>query len=89
VLLLGLGPVGGAFFTWDYGVKRGDIQALGASSYAAPLLSTLLLILVGLAPFTFVVAAACLLIVGGAVLASKDMIFKPKTVPVTIAEDPT
>lgn len=74
VALLGLGPVGGAFFTWDYGVKRGDIQALGASSYAAPLLSTILLILVGLAPFTLIVALACLLIVGGAVLASKDMI---------------
>ena len=76
VALLGLGPVGGAFFTWDYGVKRGDIQALGASSYAAPLLSTILLILVGLSPFTGVVALACLLIVGGAVLASKDMIFR-------------
>ena len=59
-------------------MKRGDIQALGASSYAAPLLSTLLLILVGLAPFTGVVAVACLLIVGGAVLASKDMIFRRK-----------
>ena len=30
VLALGLGPVGIAFFVWDYGVKRGDIQVLGA-----------------------------------------------------------
>tara|TARA_R110002012_G_scaffold73383_2_gene187076 strand:+ start:52 stop:969 length:918 start_codon:yes stop_codon:yes gene_type:complete len=87
VALLGLGPVGGAFFTWDYGVKRGDIQALGASSYAAPLLSTLLLILVGLAPFTAVVALACLLIVGGAVLASRDMIFRRRVPPVTMEEE--
>ena len=50
VVLLGLGPVGGAFFTWDYGVKHGDIQVLGASSYAAPLLSTILLIAAGLPP---------------------------------------
>ncbi len=33
-------PVGLAFYTWDYGVKKGDIQLLGAASYAAPLLST-------------------------------------------------
>ena len=46
IVALGLGPVGLAFFVWDYGVKRGDIKALGACSYASPLLSTLLLILV-------------------------------------------
>lgn len=74
VLALGLGPVGGAFFTWDIGVKRGDIQLLGASAYAAPLLSTLLLIVVGFAPLTWSVGLACLLIVGGACLAAKEMI---------------
>ncbi|MBT6984828.1 MAG: EamA family transporter, partial [Rhodospirillaceae bacterium] len=67
---LGLGPVGLAFFCWDYGVKRGHIQALGASSYAAPLLSTLILILFGFAPLTWAIALACLLITGGAILAS-------------------
>jgi drug/metabolite transporter (DMT)-like permease len=72
ILLLGLGPIGAAFFTWDYGVKRGNINALGAFSYAAPLLSTLLLILFGLAQATWIVALACLLIIGGAVLASGD-----------------
>ena len=41
---LGLGPVGLAFHAWDVGVKRGDIQLLGAASYAAPVLSTLLLV---------------------------------------------
>jgi hypothetical protein len=29
VLALGLGPVGAAFFTWDIGMKRGDIQLSG------------------------------------------------------------
>jgi len=38
VVALGLGPVGLAFFTWDVGMKRGDIQMLGTLSYAAPLL---------------------------------------------------
>ena len=41
VLALGIGPVGAAFYVWDYGVKRGDIRVLGAASYAAPVLSTL------------------------------------------------
>lgn len=74
VLALGLGPVGGAFFTWDIGVKKGDIQVLGASSYAAPLLSTLVLVAAGLAPATPEVAIACVLIVGGAVLAAHRML---------------
>jgi len=47
ILGLGLGPVGAAFFVWDYGTKHGNIQVLGALSYAAPLLSTLLLIAFG------------------------------------------
>ena len=76
VLGLGLGPVGLAFYVWDYGVKHGDIQVLGAASYAAPLLSTLVLIVTGFASFTWVIALACLLITGGAVLAAKDMIFQ-------------
>jgi drug/metabolite transporter (DMT)-like permease len=73
VLGLGLGPVGAAFFVWDHGVKHGDIKALGAFSYAAPLLSTVLLIAFGRAEPSWAVAAACLLIVGGAVLASRDV----------------
>lgn len=73
VVALGLGPVGLAFFVWDYGVKRGDIKALGACSYASPLLSTLLLILAGKAAATGTVLIACALIVGGAVVASRDL----------------
>lgn len=74
VIGLGLGPVGAAFFTWDYGTKHGDIQVLGAFSYAAPLISTILLIAFGMGEATWAVAAGCVLIVGGAVVASKDML---------------
>lgn len=74
VLCLGLGPIGLAFFTWDYGVKHGDIRLLGALSYAAPLLSTLLLIAFGLATASWVLGIACLLIVGGAMLAAGDLV---------------
>ena len=81
VLGMGLMPVGGAFFVWDYGVKHGNIQALGAASYAAPLLSTLLLIVFGIGALTLPIAIACVLITGGAVLASKDMIARPRRKP--------
>ena len=71
ILGLGLFPVGAAFFTWDFGVKRGNIHLLGIFSYGAPLLSTILLVLLGLAEASWILAAACLLIVGGAVVGSR------------------
>jgi drug/metabolite transporter (DMT)-like permease len=71
VVALGLGPVGMAFFAWDLGVKRGDIQLLGTASYAAPLLSTLLLVAVGAAVATPTLALSALMIAGGAVLAAR------------------
>ncbi|MFQ4140148.1 DMT family transporter [Nodosilinea sp. PGN35] len=77
IAALGLGPVGLAFFTWDYGVKHGNIRVLGALSYAAPLLSTLLLIGSGRAEATWSVGLACGLIVGGALLATLDF-FRPQ-----------
>jgi drug/metabolite transporter (DMT)-like permease len=73
IAAMGIGPVGLAFFVWDHGVKRGDIQTLGALSYATPLLSTGLLIVAGRAEFTWPVVGACLLIVGGAVVASRGL----------------
>ncbi len=77
VLAMGLGPVGLAFFVWDHGVKHGDIRALGAFSYAAPLLSTLLLIAFGRGTLTGTVTAAGILIVGGAVMAARDLFHQP------------
>lgn len=71
VLALGLGPVGAAFFTWDIGMKRGDIQLLGVASYAAPLLSTLALVLAGITPASWTILAAALLIAAGAALAAR------------------
>ena len=66
---LGLGPVGLAFFFWDIGVKRGDIRLLGTISYAAPILSTLVLIATGNAPANPRIALSVLLITGAAVIA--------------------
>ena len=73
---LGLLPVGAAFYVWDHGVKHGNIQILGASSYAAPLLSTLVLIAAGVGQADWRIAVACLLITGGAAVAAKDLIMR-------------
>ena len=70
LLALGLGPVGAAFYLWDIGVKRGDIRLLGVGSYAAPVLSTLFLVLAGYAEPTLALALACALIVAGALVAT-------------------
>ena len=74
VIALGLGPVGGAFFTWDIGVKQGDIQVLGALAYGAPLLSTVILVLTGWTAPSWSIAAACGLIVAGGLLAARDLL---------------
>ena len=70
IIMLGLGPVGLAFFTWDYGVKHGNIKLLGALSYIAPLLSSILLICFGRTRFSWNILLACGLIIGGSVVAS-------------------
>lgn len=70
ILLLGVGPVGLAFFAWDHATKHGRVSLLGALSYMAPLLSTLLLILFGFVPAQWSLLGAATLIVAGSALAS-------------------
>jgi drug/metabolite transporter (DMT)-like permease len=75
VVLLGLGPMGAAFFLWSFAMTRGDPRTIGALSYLTPLLSTLLLTVTGGGALTGLTAAAGALIVGGAVvgtLAGRD-----------------
>src|SRR5215813_7015585 len=76
VIGLGVGPVGAAFYAWDIGMKRGDIRVLGAASYATPLLSTAFLVLAGFAKASANIALAAILIVGGGLIAAKDMVWK-------------
>jgi drug/metabolite transporter (DMT)-like permease len=78
VLTMGLGPVGGAFFCWDIGMKQGDIRALGACGYFTPLLSTALLVIFGRAEPSWILAIAALLIAGGAALAARDLFVSTK-----------
>ena len=70
ILMLGLGPVGGAFYLWDYAVKNADIKLLGSISYFTPLLSTLLLVFLGYAQFTTAITLACIFIILGSFISS-------------------
>lgn len=74
VLALGVAPVGLAFYAWDVGMKHGDIRVLGAAAYAAPVLSTALLVIAGFAAPSLSLALAALLIAAGGLLAAKDML---------------
>jgi drug/metabolite transporter (DMT)-like permease len=68
----GLGPVGAAFLLWDIGMKNGDVSLLGVLSYASPIVSTMLLVALGLAAPTWALAAACGLMVLGAIIATRS-----------------
>mgnify|MGYP000350817056 CR=1 FL=1 len=77
---LGLGPLGLAFFAWDHGVKKGNIQLLGVLSYATPLISTAMLILFSDVSASGAIYFACIAIILGALIASIDwsMLFKKR-----------
>jgi drug/metabolite transporter (DMT)-like permease len=68
IALCGLGPLGAAFFFWDFALKGGDAQQIGILSYLTPLGSTaLLLVVTGRTP-SWTIAVAAVLIVSAAVL---------------------
>lgn len=64
--LLTIGPAGGVFFLWDIALKNGDAAWLAVLGYAAPVVSTALLIAAGYAdPSIRTVAATALIALGG------------------------
>jgi drug/metabolite transporter (DMT)-like permease len=71
LVVLGLGPLGGAFYFWDAALKIGDPRRIGLLAFLTPLLSTGLLILVSGRDFSWQLVVATLLIVGGATLGSR------------------
>lgn len=70
ILLLGLGPVGGAFYLWELGMKQGNKKMLASLSYSSPLLSSVLLALLGLTPWSSSIIIALFLILTGGLIAS-------------------
>lgn len=72
IVLLGLGPLGGAFFLWDAALKRGDARQIGVLSFLTPLLSTLTLLAVRGEQPSASVAVAAVMIIGAAVMATRS-----------------
>lgn len=72
LVALGIGPLGAAFLFWDVGMKHGNVPLLGVLSYGALLLSTALLVALGLAQPTWQLAVACALMVAAAVVATRE-----------------
>jgi drug/metabolite transporter (DMT)-like permease len=71
IALMGLGPLGAAFFLWDKALKAGDARHIGILSYLTPLASTALLVLVTGRPLTASIALAAALIIGAAVVGTR------------------
>ncbi len=75
ILALGLGPVGGAFYLWDYGMKHGSIALLGAGAYLTPLFSSFILVFFGISKASNSLFIAAILITLGALIAAKELMF--------------
>lgn len=69
--VMGLGPLGAAFFLWDKALKLGDAQQIGILSYLTPLGSTALLMLVSGRALSWSIALAAVMIIGAAVLGTR------------------
>jgi drug/metabolite transporter (DMT)-like permease len=81
IVVLGLGPAGLAFFAWDHASKHGSLATLGALSYLAPLISTVLLIVVGRSDASPILMIPALLIIAGAVIATSQPTAKVPATP--------
>jgi drug/metabolite transporter (DMT)-like permease len=71
LVLLGLGPMGAAFFLWDAALKRGDPRHIGLLSFITPLASTALLLLIQREPPTASLLVAAAMILGAAWLGTR------------------
>ena len=71
IAVLGIGPLGGAFFLWDKALKLGDARQIGVLSYLTPLLSTLLLLWSTDRPLSWNVGLATVLVLGAAVVGTR------------------
>lgn len=73
LVLVGIGPMGAAFYCWDAALKGGDTRIIGALAYLTPLLSTLNLIIFAGKRLTVVTFIAMCLIIAGALVGSTGL----------------
>lgn len=71
LVLMGLGPLGAAFFLWDKALKLGDARHIGILSYITPLASTSLLMLVSGRPFSWSIVLSAAMIISAALLGAR------------------
>ena len=70
--VMGLGPLGAAFFLWDKALKLGDARQIGILSYLTPLGSTALLMTVSGRPLSWSIGLAAVMIIGAALLGTRS-----------------
>jgi drug/metabolite transporter (DMT)-like permease len=71
LVLMGLGPLGAAFFLWDKALKLGDARQIGILSYITPLASTSLLMVVSGRAFSWSIAVSAAMIITAALLGTR------------------
>ncbi len=74
LVLLGLGPMGSAFYLWDKALKEGDPRIIGSISYLTLLLATLWLILFTEEKLTIVSGFGMALLLSGSVIGSLNVL---------------
>ena len=72
--LLGLGPMGSAFYLWDRALKEGDPRVIGSISYLTLLLATLWLTLFTGERLTAISGLGMALLLSGCVIGSLDVL---------------
>lgn len=71
LIILGLGPLGGAFYFWDYALKNGNAQRVGLISFLTPLLSTAMLLIATGQSLSYLLLVSAALIFGAAFIGSR------------------
>jgi len=79
MILMGAGPLGSAFYTWNRALREGDPRVIGALSFLIPLLSAVWLILFGNHKLYAITLLAMIIIVAASVIGSLEKKSRKKT----------
>jgi drug/metabolite transporter (DMT)-like permease len=72
IVVLGLGPLGAAFYCWDAALKLGDPRRIGILAFLTPLLSTILLLVTSDLSMGWHIGLAAAMIIGSAIFGTKQ-----------------
>lgn len=72
MICMGLGPLGGAFFSWDAALKQGDTRVIGALSFLIPMISVIWLIFFRGHQLTLISMLAMILIISASIIGSVE-----------------